>query len=509
MEDGSTVVGTYDYDAKLQRVKADTAQGHVEYVLDGKYVLREAGARSRRYHFGEGEALAVTGVGGTAGQDRWLLTDALGSVVTEADATATSVTARQFDAWGNYRNNTAPTANETRLGYTGHQFDVETGLTYARARYYDSKLGVFLSRDSFEGLPADAPSLHRFSYSHNSPLKYRDPSGRCINFATGDWVSWSMCRESGKALAGYAVGMGSVALHAAVGVVDVPTGGAVSRGIDAAAHLASSLSEGRFFETAAQVTAEQRGMLKELREGPLDSAKQELAEIHRLAESGDSFGLGRKGGVAVTTTALTVEGARALRGESSGPRGIRATGERTAVEQSSGEPVLSTNRLPASGNPILDTPMFTRAESGEWIPSARFQSWSKRVAEVFKFEVKSTALEEGNPANVVPGTRTVEVDPAQARYVDILHESRHLWQVKTLETRGMPVSMGKSSRAIYEIDAYKYEQRVANAYGDSAQPYQEFLSSRVCDYWRDGISAIKRSRSQRTLQSIFANPIGD
>ena len=61
-------------------------------------VLREAGARSRRYHFGEGEALAVTGVGGSAGQDRWLLTDALGSVSTEVDATATSVTARQFDA---------------------------------------------------------------------------------------------------------------------------------------------------------------------------------------------------------------------------------------------------------------------------------------------------------------------------------------------------------------------------------------------------------------------------
>jgi RHS repeat-associated protein len=177
--DGATVLGTYDYDAKLQRVKADTTQGHVEYVLDGKYVLREAGARSRRYHFGEGEALAVTGVGGTSAQDSWLLIDGLGSVVTEANATATSVTARQFDAWGNYRNNTAPTANETRLGYTGHQFDVETGLTYARARYYDSKLGIFLSRDSYEGVLGEAPSLHRNVYAHGNPLRYRDPSGRC------------------------------------------------------------------------------------------------------------------------------------------------------------------------------------------------------------------------------------------------------------------------------------------------------------------------------------------
>ncbi len=199
--DGATVLGTYDYDAKLQRVKADTTQGHVEYVLDGKYVLREAGARSRRYHFGEGEALAVTGVGGTSAQDRWLLIDVLGSVVTEANAAASSVTARQFDAWGNYRNNTAPTANETRLGYTGHQFDVETGLTYARARYYDSKLGIFLSRDAYEGALGEAPSLHRFAYTHNNPLRYTDPSGRCIGAeegffacmkeqAVGTYVDW-------------------------------------------------------------------------------------------------------------------------------------------------------------------------------------------------------------------------------------------------------------------------------------------------------------------------------
>ncbi|MBL8921001.1 MAG: RHS repeat-associated core domain-containing protein [Myxococcaceae bacterium] len=178
VEDGAAVLGTYDYDAKLQRVKADTGQGHVEYVLDGKYVLREAGARQRRYHYGEGEALAVTGVGGTGAEDRWLLLDGLGSVSTEVDSTVTAVTARQFDAWGNYRNGTAPTVGETRLGYTGHQYDVETGLTYARARYYDSKLGVFLSRDSFEGVLLEAPSLHRYTYSHNSPLKYRDPTGR-------------------------------------------------------------------------------------------------------------------------------------------------------------------------------------------------------------------------------------------------------------------------------------------------------------------------------------------
>ena len=184
-ESGSTL-GTYDYDAQLQRVKADTADGHVEYALDGQFVLRESGARNRRYHFGEGEGLGVSDAAGP----RWLLDDAQGSVSVEVSlasgggstpAAIAATTHRKYDAWGNYRSGTAPAGAEARLGYTGHQYDVESGLTYARARYYDSVNGVFLSRDSVEGSLSDAPSLHRFAYAHVNPLRYTDTSGRCPN----------------------------------------------------------------------------------------------------------------------------------------------------------------------------------------------------------------------------------------------------------------------------------------------------------------------------------------
>ncbi len=70
----------------------------------------------------------------------------------------------------------------------------EGGATAAgsgEARYYDSKLGIFLSRDSFEGALGDAPSLHRFTYAHNRPLKYRDLSGRSAD------SDWSKRRDSG------------------------------------------------------------------------------------------------------------------------------------------------------------------------------------------------------------------------------------------------------------------------------------------------------------------------
>jgi RHS repeat-associated protein len=91
---------------------------------------------------------------------------------------------RKYDAWGQYRNDTAPAASEPKLGFTGHQYDPETGLVYARARYYDPDLGRFISRDSYEGSLSDAPSLHRYTYAHDNPLTYVDDDGHAVNLAT-------------------------------------------------------------------------------------------------------------------------------------------------------------------------------------------------------------------------------------------------------------------------------------------------------------------------------------
>jgi RHS repeat-associated protein len=170
-------VGRYDYDANLQRLSRTTAAENVEYVLDDRHVLQEASGAAghpsyRRYHYGSGPLLVEDG-----GTRRFISTDALGSTTDLTTTGATVASMRKYDAWGQYRNDTAPVANEPKLGFTGHQYDPETGLVYARARYYDPDLGRFLSRDSVEGTIADAPSLHRFMYVRGNPLRYTDPSG--------------------------------------------------------------------------------------------------------------------------------------------------------------------------------------------------------------------------------------------------------------------------------------------------------------------------------------------
>ncbi|MFB1483896.1 RHS repeat-associated core domain-containing protein [Corallococcus sp. RDP092CA] len=178
--DNGQDVGRYDYDNDLQRTQRNTASEDVAYVLDDGFILQELdGAQAthpskRRYHYGGGP-LAVSEVASAA--TNFLGTDALGSVTDALSTSGTVTVARRYDAWGGPRSGSAPTASEFKLGYTGHQYDVETGLTYARARYYDSELGRFISRDSYEGQLSDAPSLHRYTYAYGNPFSYRDDDG--------------------------------------------------------------------------------------------------------------------------------------------------------------------------------------------------------------------------------------------------------------------------------------------------------------------------------------------
>ena len=62
-----------------------------------------------------------------------------------------------------------------QIGFTGREFDSETGLMYYRARYYDPQMGRFLSEDPI-GFGGGDSNLSR--YVLNSPYGYRDPSGK-------------------------------------------------------------------------------------------------------------------------------------------------------------------------------------------------------------------------------------------------------------------------------------------------------------------------------------------
>ncbi|NQZ11721.1 MAG: DUF4329 domain-containing protein, partial [Algicola sp.] len=66
--------------------------------------------------------------------------------------------------------------DNTNVGYTGHQWDDDSGLNYMQARYYDPLLGKFLSNDPL-GF-RDVHSFNRYTYANNNPYRYIDPNGK-------------------------------------------------------------------------------------------------------------------------------------------------------------------------------------------------------------------------------------------------------------------------------------------------------------------------------------------
>jgi RHS repeat-associated protein len=62
------------------------------------------------------------------------------------------------------------------VGYTGHKFDADLGLSYMQARYYDPVIGRFYSNDP-KGF-RDVHSFNRYTYANNNPYRYIDPDGQ-------------------------------------------------------------------------------------------------------------------------------------------------------------------------------------------------------------------------------------------------------------------------------------------------------------------------------------------
>ncbi len=60
--------------------------------------------------------------------------------------------------------------------FTGEMRD-STGLTYLRARYLDTSVGRFVSRDTWGGEYRRSLSLNRWNYVEGNPINFTDPSG--------------------------------------------------------------------------------------------------------------------------------------------------------------------------------------------------------------------------------------------------------------------------------------------------------------------------------------------
>jgi RHS repeat-associated protein len=86
------------------------------------------------------------------------LTDGLGSVRQLSDAQGNIVQRYDYSPFGEVF--AAEGQRPSALRYIGEQTDIDTGLVYLRARWYDPATGRFTTRDPFRGLAGYPQTQH-------------------------------------------------------------------------------------------------------------------------------------------------------------------------------------------------------------------------------------------------------------------------------------------------------------------------------------------------------------
>jgi len=158
----------FAYDPRGRRVEKVAGGVTTSWTYDGSEILREAaGSTTLKYVFGPGIDEPLATDDGSALS--YFHADALGSVAKTTSAAGVVTLTRRYDAWGNLELG----ATTSGFAFTGREHDAQTGLAYYRARYYDPKLGRFISEDPLGQV--EGPNL--YEYVHNNPANFTDPEG--------------------------------------------------------------------------------------------------------------------------------------------------------------------------------------------------------------------------------------------------------------------------------------------------------------------------------------------
>lgn len=194
-------VAMYQYDGFNQLIKMGTGTNGATYAYngDGLRVKKTAGSTTTAYLYEYDKVVLETdGKGKQTARNLYglnMVTRTMGAETYyymyngHSDVTALLTTAGivassyEYDAFGNVTNKTGEVSNPIR--YAGYQYDEESKLYYLNARFYDPKLARFLSEDTYRGQVNDSLSLNLYTYAHNSPIRYFDPTGHAAAVTKG------------------------------------------------------------------------------------------------------------------------------------------------------------------------------------------------------------------------------------------------------------------------------------------------------------------------------------
>ncbi len=176
VEKDSETLGEYIYDGdgrRLQKTEGNETTTYIYFGLDVLYEENTTGTAC--YIYGPAGRLAKrTTINGQSNTFYYHINH-LGSTRLVTDSNKNIVSAVTYLPFGEIN---TKVGSEYYL-FNGKEQD-STGLYYYGARYYDSEIGQFTTRDLLNGKQAGPQTLNRYTYCLNNPLKYTDPWGLMI-----------------------------------------------------------------------------------------------------------------------------------------------------------------------------------------------------------------------------------------------------------------------------------------------------------------------------------------
>jgi RHS repeat-associated protein len=219
----------YYYDTEGKRIRKDV--GSTEYYVNGpggetEVVVKSDGSGATYNILGR-DNLGQVKRSSTTFARFYYLKDHLGTIKMTVDGSCNVVAYDDFYPFGQQmEGRSSASSADARYKYTEKERDSETGYDYFGARYYDARIGRWLSVDP---LAEKYPFLTPFDYVANNPIRFVDSHGDSINWTGAATSSLGLLGYGSQALlAGYSIwqtgGFTSsfavpIALHGAAGTV--------------------------------------------------------------------------------------------------------------------------------------------------------------------------------------------------------------------------------------------------------------------------------------------------
>lgn len=178
------VIADYIYDHNGKRIaKKEYTNGVLKRIVysqdDGFEKVKLASnsaVENTTYYMANDEVVAKKNPDGSK---TYFHSDHLGSNAVLTNQSGTVVDRTTYEPFGEVKDS----GNLSKFQYTGQEKDLETGLNYYDARYYDSHIQRFTQADPMLPNLYDPQQLNRYSYTRNNPIKYKDPTGNYIESA--------------------------------------------------------------------------------------------------------------------------------------------------------------------------------------------------------------------------------------------------------------------------------------------------------------------------------------